>query len=301
MDYGKLFTRAWNIVWANLWLILLGILAGFTGSSGSSGTNYQMSESDVTNAFDKLPFSQNFQALSGIMISLIIGIICFGLIVGIIFYLLSQVATGGLVAGVNSIEEGESATLRSSWVAGWHRKWTLAGIGLVLVIPVILVILISLVIGISVFGAATVTNASSITSGDFSPFAGVAMSGLVVLSLAFCCLLIPFFIFFGVWIELAYRACMLEGLGVFDSFGRGWNVLRTNLGPVVIVVLSRFAVGIVLILPMFISSIICCLWPLLLIVYGAVTTYFSTVWTLAWREWTGSSPEEPPLRMYDAA
>jgi hypothetical protein len=31
----------------------------------------------------------------------------------------------------------------------------------------------------------------------------------------------------------------------------------------------------------------CLLWPLMLLVEGAITAYFSTVWTLAWREWTG--------------
>lgn len=29
------------------------------------------------------------------------------------------------------------------------------------------------------------------------------------------------------------------------------------------------------------------MWPLLLLIQGAIAAYFSTVWTLAWREWTG--------------
>ena len=38
-----------------------------------------------------------------------------------------------------------------------------------------------------------------------------------------------------------------------------------------------------------IAAILCCLlWPLLILIQGAISTYFSTLWTLAWREWTAA-------------
>lgn len=34
--------------------------------------------------------------------------------------------------------------------------------------------------------------------------------------------------------------------------------------------------------------VMCCfLWPLLLLIQGTVAAFFSTLWTLAWKEWTG--------------
>jgi hypothetical protein len=44
---------------------------------------------------------------------------------------------------------------------------------------------------------------------------------------------------------------------------------------------------VVLLLPGLILVLCCVLWPLLLLIQGTKVAYFSTMWTLAWREWTG--------------
>ena len=93
---------------------------------------------------------------------------------------------------------------------------------------------------------------------------------------------------------------MLEGKGVIASYGRAWHVLFDNIGPVVVIVLIRIAAGIVLFLPALIGSLCCLLWPVLLILQGAVTTYFSTVWTLAWREFT-FVPDETSAALLEPA
>ncbi len=38
MDYSKLFSRAWDIIWKNKFLILLGVLIALSGG-GSNGGN----------------------------------------------------------------------------------------------------------------------------------------------------------------------------------------------------------------------------------------------------------------------
>ncbi|RIK36158.1 MAG: hypothetical protein DCC55_28145, partial [Chloroflexi bacterium] len=48
--------------------------------------------------------------------------------------------------------------------------------------------------------------------------------------------------------------------------------------------------AIVLLGPGLVAVICCVLWPVLLIINGAITAYFSTVWTLAWRVWTSAGP-----------
>jgi hypothetical protein len=84
---------------------------------------------------------------------------------------------------------------------------------------------------------------------------------------------------------------MLEDLGVIASYRRGLNVLLENIGPALILFLIQIAISIGLIIVMFLPGILmllcCVLWPVLLIVEGTIAAFFSALWTLAWREWTG--------------
>jgi len=42
-----------------------------------------------------------------------------------------------------------------------------------------------------------------------------------------------------------------------------------------------------LFLPSLIMALCCIFWPVLLLIGGIKETYFSTLWTLGYREWTG--------------
>ena len=97
---------------------------------------------------------------------------------------------------------------------------------------------------------------------------------------------------------------MLEGLGVFDSYRRGWEVATTNLAAAVLLFVIQIAITIGLGIALFVPSIVMVLcfvlWPVLLLIQGAIAAYFSTLWTLAWREWTDAGvlgsmiPSEAP-------
>ena len=82
---------------------------------------------------------------------------------------------------------------------------------------------------------------------------------------------------------------MLEDLGVVASYRRGFEVLADNLGSALILFLIQIAISIglfiVLIVPGFLMALCCLLWPLLILAEAAFCAYFSTLWTLAWREW----------------
>jgi hypothetical protein len=75
-------------------------------------------------------------------------------------------------------------------------------------------------------------------------------------------------------------------------------VLVRNLGPAIILFLIQIALtillGIGLIGPGLVMALCFLLWPVLLLIGGTVAAYFSTLWTLAWREWAvetlGGSP-----------
>lgn len=286
MDYGSVLKRAWTIVQENPYLLILGIIIALTGSNAGSGSSYSVSDEQMGEVFGGAPIAEQFEAWMGVAMAAIVGLICLAFLVFLVLWLVAQVARGGLIAGVDTIEEGRSTSFVDSWRAGWARKWTLLGIGLVLLIPFLLLALVGVGGFFLLFGEA-------IRSGDaFSP--GIFFGGGIAAIIGVLCLIIPVALFVGLWSEFAYRAAMLEGTGVLESFGRGWNVLFDNIGPVIVFVLIRLAIGIVLFLPTAIVSLCCLLWPILLVLQGAVTTYFSTVWTLAWREFTGTASAEPP-------
>jgi hypothetical protein len=112
-----------------------------------------------------------------------------------------------------------------------------------------------------------------------------ALSPLLVLA----CVLVPVGFVLSLLRTFANRACMLEDRGVLASYQRGLEVLGANLGPVLILFLLQIAIsiagGIILFVPGILTALCCLLWPLLLLVRAAFAAYYSSLWTLAWREW----------------
>jgi hypothetical protein len=50
-------------------------------------------------------------------------------------------------------------------------------------------------------------------------------------------------------------------------------------------------IGLVLLVPGIVIALCCLLWPVLLLVQGGFTAFYSTLWTLAWNQWTGNRYE----------
>jgi len=74
---------------------------------------------------------------------------------------------------------------------------------------------------------------------------------------------------------------------VLASYKRGSSVLTENFGPFLVLFLMQIVVGIgigiAMILPGMVMVICCLLWPVLILIRGAIAAHFSTLWTLAWR------------------
>lgn len=159
--------------------------------------------------------------------------------------------------------------------------WALLGIGIVPAIPGLLFLLLA---GLGFF--AYVTNAST---GAVGP----AFRNVALIAAALVCLAVPLAVLLEILWTFANRACMLEGLGVLASYRRGIQVLFDNLGSALALFLFQIAVTIVmvvlLIVPGALLALCCLFWPVFLLLHGAVTAYFSTMRTLAWRHWTGAA------------
>jgi hypothetical protein len=283
-------------------LILLGLIVALTSSSSSSGIstagNWNMwgtgdgfraqpPDAEQFPWWNQLPQQGRAWAL-GVPIILVMIAIVVGLFIGIPLWVLSTLSRGGLIAGVSAIDGGGTSSFGTAFNAGWRKGWRLLGIGVLPAIPGLLLALIGLGAAGFMVGMEGVFSRNVVRA----PLAGI---GIAVAALA--CILVPIAIVLGLLRTFANRACMLEDLGVFEAYGRGLSVLFDNLGSAILLFLIQIAVsiviGILLLVPSLILAICCIFWPVLLLIQGTVAAYFSTMWTLAWREWTAAPAAEP--------
>jgi len=285
MDYGKILSRAWDIIWGHKYLILLGVLAGLGsgaggGSGAATGTGFR---------FD-LPAPDEFRipefpapgvippvvGVIGIIVALII------VVVAVALWVVAIISRGGLIASVDTIDGGGLSSFGQAWEAGWRKGWRLVGIALLPAIPVILLVILAVLAALALYLPAPAAAARA------------NVSILAVIAGVLACILVPVAVILGVLEAMANRACMLEDTGVLGSYRRGARVVLDNFGSAFVLFLIQIAIGIgiaiVGILPSILLAVCCVLWPLLILIQGAITAYFSTMWTLAWRRWTGLAP-----------
>lgn len=283
MDYGKLLNRTWQLVWKHKFLILFGVLVALSSSLGtgtSSGTSFHLDADSQDVGFSSPPLAAFSDAAIPFWLALfLVGV---GLIVALVLWVISTLARGGLIAGAAAADHSHGTSFSQAWNAGWKRGWTLLGIGIVPAIPGLVLLFLG---GFGFW--AYISNAST---GLGNP----AVRNVTLILAMLACLVIPVILVLEILRVFANRACMLEGLGVLDAYRRGIEILVDNLGSALILILIQIAVTVVmailLIVPGAILALCCLFWPVLLLFQGAVTAYFSTMWTLAWQEWTSMAP-----------
>ena len=292
MNYGALLGRTWNIIWEHKFLILLGVLVALGSGGGGASTGSNVSFNQPSGEQGQMPQLPQLPGLSQMpdlgemgpvaVVAVIVAAIA-ALFVGLALWVVASIARGGLIAGASAADEGRSASFGQAWGAAWRKGWRLLGIGLVPAIPGFLLAALGL-------GAAVFFGGLSRYLGQRSGVPVMGSAGILIASLS--CILVPLMLVLGLLRTFANRACMLEDLGVFGSYGRGLKVLLENVGPALVLFLIQIGIGIAIavvgFLPGLLAVLCCILWPLLLLVQGGISAYFSTMWTLAWRSWTGN-------------
>ncbi len=308
MNYLDVIKRGFALTWNNKFMWALGFLAALGSGASFSNSNYRMNSGDPA-AMSQWLTPERMAALSA-------GLVAFGciaFIVGIILWLVSLSAYGGLIVGATQMERGlGQPTFRSAFGAGWRRVWRLVGMSIVLyAIPVI----IGIVLTVLFIGA--VGGAAFVGAGMEDPGALTAGLGGVALVLAcLLCLLVPFLILLSLIYPFAFRGIMLRDLGVMDSIRHGWQTVRAHLGEIILLVLAFFLITIIVFIvalailapvallvgvPMIalmdsnagvLQGILAVLGIVISLVVFALIAAISTSWqsstfTLAYLEWTG--------------
>lgn len=301
MDYGKILSRAWQITWRWKVLWIFGFLAslgsGGGGGGGSSGVN------NGSRGAGNFP---NFD-ISPQMGGLIIGLVCLALIIGLILWVLSIIGRGALIAGVQQVEDEGQTSFGSAWRVGLSRFWTIFGIGFLAALPILIIVLVLIGVGIAVAVGAGYNFTNDVPERAL----GVILPALACL-IPLACVTVVLAVVLAQIQLYAERAAILEGHGWIEAFKRGWQVLKTHLGPTIIFwliflliggVLAAIVVGGILALalpamalfgnnnPNALAVVTMCGGALvgfvILAVVGAIVqTFTSTTWTLVYRQLT---------------
>ena len=308
MDYGKILGRAWEITWRWKVLWILGFLASLGQGWGSGNPGYSTDSSNW-------PRWHVADVSTPVWVILVI-VACVAIFIGIALWVISIMARGGLIAGVQQVEDEDSTSFLRAWRVGVRRFWTLFGISVLTALP----ILILVVLGIAVF---VLLIAGTVGIFDTSEAAGVTgIVGLVLCGGTLCCGTILVGIVLDQIRVYAERAAILEGLGWIEAIERGWGVLKNNLGPTILLWLIFLVIGLVfgavifgglavVIAPLiaifasvepgpWIAAPICLGGLLGILVFGLIgsvlETFTSATWTLAYREFAGlaAPPESEP-------
>lgn len=308
MEYGKVLKRAWDITWRWKVLWILGFLVslGSGGGGGSPPSSARMG--DGTDLRDwAVDFPEVWAAIGG----LILGLVCLGLLLAIAVWVVSTIARGGLIAGVRQVEDEGSTSFGQAWRAGVQRFWTLFGISILTGIPIFMLVVLGLIgVGGGIAAGAGLLDVSEVAGG-------IGIASALVCGISLCCLLIPLAILLSQIRIYAERAAILEDRDWIDSCRRGWQVLKENLGPTIVLwivflliglffaaVIAGGVIGLIaplgiafgtrsadptplILVPVFCGGLLALV--VLSLIGSVLETFTSATWTLAYRELTGQA------------
>ncbi len=322
MDLGNLMRRGWNLTWQNKWMYILGFLAALGGSAGS-GSNFNFSgnqtfDAQTTEEFEAVVAQMtNFWANYG---SLVILGICALFILGIVFWLLSLIGRAGLIHGAAELDAKQPASLREAWSVGVSKLGRMVALYLLFALPfIIFAVLAAVVVAlyfVPIFSAAASGQAPP---SDF----GMSFAAIPILLGCLACVLGILGLIITFVQPFSVRGLVLRNLGVTESIGHGWRVLRENLGNILILALIFLVIGIVVgLIGVFVAGLLAAPFVLpivlglvrdtglttlniVLAVLGALVfilvtaaissilvAYQSTTFTLAYQEFTGMGTAE---------
>ena len=241
MDYGNLFTRAWRICWNNKYIFVLGFLAALGSGSSGGGQGFSSSFSG-----DELPPETfgNVDRILELIGPILAVLICVGLILAVVFWLIRLVAQAGLISAAARIDGGEKSSFGQSISAGTAHLPRLLGLNILVYLPFWIVGAVSVGIGIFAFGAAIFSVFSTQGGQDPGLFpAGFAL--LAVCVLALLCLLIPLWVLASIVYAFAQRGIVLQDQGVTESIGRSWRFVRNNAGEIILLIVFLIVLSII--------------------------------------------------------
>ncbi len=298
LDFGAILSRAWKITWENKVLWIFGILAamgnGAAGGGGGAGGGDGGGRDFGPGGLELPPPARRFvERPDPQIIAIVIGVICVLVLIALVLFVLSIIGRGGLIGGVRLADDNGRVTFGEAWRVGLRNFWRVFLIGLIVGVVVIGLVLILLVPGI---------------------FFSITIIGLLCgLPLIFAFVVAA--IVLGIVAYFAQIAAVVEDLSVTAALGRAWEVIRANLGDIIILgivlIVAQAVIGVVIALPLIVTLIpivfavigfinesqnmavgglivagLCFVayLPVLIVLGGVLETWITSAWTLAYRQ-----------------
>ena len=313
-NFGEVLSRAWQIIWKHKVLWVFGIFAGcsrsggnFRGNSGGGGGG--------NGGVGQLPpeVMRVFQFIQQNLVTFIVAGCIIVLLIWAITIFLSTIGKVGLIRGTFQAEGGtEKLIFGQLFSESMPYFWRVFGLSLIVAIPVLVVFAV-LIAGLVAF---------AISASNGNDAAQVGVIGLIPLLIGCFCLLIPVMFVVGMIIRQAENAIVLEDLPVLPAISRGWEIFRANLGPIILMAIILFILGLVVGLviaipilvivvpaaitfalgnqqnwtPMIFAGICLCLYiPVTWVLNGILTAYTESAWTLTYLRLTANPQDNAPV------
>jgi len=297
MNFGEVLSKAWKITWKFKVLWIFGVFAS-CGTRGS-GSNFQTSGGNtnvppgfIQNMERALRFFENPAVIAGL-----IGILC---IIFLVSILLSTIGRIGLIKGTLEAEAGaQQLTFSGLWNRSLPYFWRSFWLSLLVGLPIFMVAMLTAVVVLFTF----------LTSGSGASFNSALFAILPILCLFFCVIFI-FALALGIISNQAQIAIVHENESVLGSLRRGWDVIVNNIGPMLVMLILMFAIGlaaglvialpiIIIVFPLLFAFVlssgnanmtlliiaglcIVAYIPISLVANGILTAYSQSVWTLTY-------------------
>lgn len=317
MDYGAIVKEAWRVTWRYKILWIFGLFVGAGSGSTGGSSNYSTSGTDFPAGTSGLPqefvdFGDQFSRWAEANVALLISLAVVFVLVGIVFWIVSVAARGGLIHLVSEAEDMREVRAGAGWSAGFARWWSMFGVRFVLYAPFAIVIFVILMLTLLPWLVASSSTSDALVPGLFGACGAVIVLFLVLVVLGFVVSLVA---------EFAERHVMLDGLGTLESIGAGWRDLRAHFKDVLLMWLLALVIGIgfgILLLIAFVvlavtsvfaflaagpcggALVALALFALLLVPGAIYGTFVSALWTIFWREMTGRGRLTPRLESAQA-
>ncbi len=220
MDFGSIIKRSWTVTWRYKGLWVLGLFAGVSGCQSSGGGGGSWNGGTAAEDFQRgMPDPSRLTDSIGQWLPLILVATAALLMIWFVWTVLSIAARGGLITGVNEIEEGRPAAAGSLWSTGFSRFWSLLGLELLLGLPVFLTAVVMLM-GVFIPLFTLIVRDGDLGASALLPICGSLGLGLPLL------LVLSFVL--GIMRLVAQRYVMLGHQGAATAAGNSWRFLRTR-------------------------------------------------------------------------
>jgi hypothetical protein len=303
-NFGEVLTHAWKTVWKHKVLWIFGILAscarGGGGNGGGGSSSYQTGSGGDT-PFPGWQFERAMNQAARYLEQnwwIIIVAILVILLIALFFYALGMVGRIGVIKGTSLAEKSaERLSFGKLWSESLPYFWRVFGL--------------NFLVGFAIFLI----------------FVPLILLGVVTAGIAFVCLLPVFCLLFLMgWalyiiIEQAQAAIVLEDFGILDGFKRGWQIVKTNPIPTILMSLilgvGSFIIVMIIAIPLMLAfipvfmsmnilresfvplyiSLACCAvyMPVLILFNGILTAYIQSAWALTFMQLAGPKEEAPVI------